>query len=152
VGRIYKYKCCVKNCWKAAKPDCGYKEFALHMIQDHGKLEEVLEADPRPALQLVLGQIRAAREQQQEADRPRSCLVPGCPEADRQHRQQGGYRGLRQHYALAHWRRWFERSPGGGQARTQRLTKTGAHCQVCNIKLFGDDAKMIEHYAVVHDR
>ena len=24
--------------------------------------------------------------------------------------------------------------------------------QVCNLKMFGDDAKMIEHYAVAHER
>lgn len=67
--------------------------------------------------------------------------------------QDQNYRTLRHHYATAHWRRWFERAPRDGEApRTQKLTKTGALCQVCNLKMFGDDSKMIEHYAVVHSR
>ena len=40
------------------KGECGYKEFALHVVADHGGLEMVLEEDERPDLQTVLGQIR----------------------------------------------------------------------------------------------
>ena len=71
------------------------------------------------------------KEQQREANQPKQCAVPGCEEKEREHIKDGEYRTLRHHYALAHWRRWFERAPGAGEGpRTQRLTKTGAHCQV----------------------
>jgi hypothetical protein len=153
-GATYKYKCKDTACWKSKKPQCGYKEFALHMLSDHDTLEEVLAVDPRPALRSgLLSSLREARERQREADRPLYCLVPGCPEAGQGHTRDQSYRSLRQHYALAHWRPWFLVSPGRGQpVRTQRLTMTGAHCLVCNLKMFGDDAKMMEHYAVVHGR
>jgi len=152
-GRTYRYKCNYKTCWKSLKGECGYKEFALHVISDHGGLEMVLEEDERPELQMVLGQIRQVKEEKRAADQPLRCMVAGCEDADREHIIDGDYRTLRNHYAVAHWRRWFERTPGPGQPpRTQKLSKTGAFCQVCNLKMFGDDAKMIEHYAVAHGR
>jgi len=152
-GRTYRYKCNYKTCWKSLKGECGYKEFALHVISDHGGLEMVLEEDERPELQTVLGQIRQVKEEKRAADQPLCCVVVGCEDADREHIKDGDYRTLRNHYAVAHWRRWFERPQGPGQPpRTQKLSKTGAFCQVCNLKMFGDDAKMIEHYAVAHGR
>ena len=39
-----RYKCNYKTCWKSLKGECGYKEFALHVISDHGGLEMVLRA------------------------------------------------------------------------------------------------------------
>jgi len=152
-GRTYRYKCNYKTCWKSLKGECGYKEFALHVISDHGGLEMVLEEDERPELQTVLGQIRQVKEEKRASDQPLCCVVSGCEDSDREHIKDGDYRTLRNHYAVAHWRRWFERPPGPGQPpRTQKLSKTGAFCQVCNLKMFGDDAKMIEHYAVAHER
>ena len=54
-----------------------------------------------------------------------------CEDAEREHIKDGDYRTLRNHYAVAHWRRWFERPPAPGQPpRTQKLSKTGAFCQV----------------------
>jgi len=152
-GRTYRYKCNYKTCWKSLKGECGYKEFALHVVADHGGLEMVLEEDERPDLQTVLGQIRQVKAEKRAADQPLCCVITGCEDGEREHIKEGDYRTLRNHYAVAHWRRWFERAPAPGQPlRTQKLTKTGAFCQVCNLKLFGDDAKMIEHYAVAHDR
>jgi len=152
-GKTFRYKCGFPSCWKAAKGECGYKEFALHMVSDHEALEAVLEEDARPELLELLAQIRAVKARQREETQPRCCEVRGCQEADKEHVKDQNYRTLRHHYATAHWRRWFERTPREGEApRTQKLTKTGALCQVCNLKMFGDDAKMIEHYAVVHSR
>ena len=152
-GKTFRYKCGFKTCWKSVKGECGYKEFALHMISDHDALEPVLRDDPRQELQTLLSTIQQVKEQQREANQPRQCAVPGCEEREREHIKDGEYRTLRNHYALTHWKRWFERAAAPGEGpRTQRLTKTGAHCQVCNLKLFGDDAKMIEHYAVVHKK
>ena len=107
------------------------------MISDHGGLEMVLEEDERPELQTVLGQIRQVKEEKRAADQPLCCVVAGCEDADREHIKDGDYRTLRNHYAVAHWRRWFERTPGPGQPpRTQKLSKTGAFCQVkLNTKL-----------------
>ena len=152
-GKTFRYKCGIKSCWKFVKGECGYKEFALHMISDHEALEQVLKDDPRPELQDLLGQIVQVKKQQLEAMAPKFCLMPDCEAKDKPHAKDNDYRSLKQHYAVAHCRRWFERPTAAGQQpRTQKLTKTGAHCLVCNLKMFGDDAKMIEHYSVVHGR
>ena len=129
--RRHRYKCNYKTCWKSLKGECGYKEFALHVISDHGGLEMVLEEDERPELQTVLGQIRQVKAEKRAEDQPRCCVVSGCEDAEREHIKDGDYRTLRNHYAVAHWRRWFERPPAPGQPpRTQKLSKTGAFCQV----------------------
>ena len=137
---VHRYKCNYKTCWKSLKGECGYKEFALHVISDHGGLEMVLEEDERPELQTVLGQIRQVKAEKRAADQPLCCVVVGCEDAEREHIKDDDYRTLRNHYAVAHWRRWFERPPGPGQPpRTQKLTKTGAFCQVSYTKtLFTD--------------
>ena len=136
----HRYKCNYKTCWKSLKGECGYKEFALHVISDHGGLEMVLEEDERPELQTVLGQIRQVKAEKRAADQPLCCVVVGCEDAEREHIKDDDYRTLRNHYAVAHWRRWFERPPGPGQPpRTQKLTKTGAFCQVSYTKLLFRD-------------
>ena len=33
-----------------------------------------------------------------------------------------------------------------------RLTQLGAECNLCKEKLYGDDGKMVEHYATEHNR
>ena len=33
-----------------------------------------------------------------------------------------------------------------------RLTQLGAECNLCKEKLYGDDKKMVEHYATEHNR
>ena len=91
----------------------------------------VLEEDERPELQTVLGQIRQVKAEKRAEDQPRCCVVSGCEDSEREHIKDGDYRTLRNHYAVAHWRRWFERPPAPGQPpRTQKLSKTGAFCQV----------------------
>jgi len=152
-GMTYRYKCGFKSCWKSVKGECGYKEFALHMISDHDALEKALGEDERPELRHLLAQILQVKEQLREATQPRTCIFPTCRDNERQHTNENDYRTLKHHYATAHWRRWFEKPPVQGQPlRTQRLVKTGTICEVCKMKMFGDDERMIEHYAVVHDR
>jgi len=152
-GKNYRYKCGFRSCWKAAKGECGYKEFALHMISDHEALEKALADDPRPELQALLAKINDVKEQLRQANKPKNCIIAGCRESDKPHNKDNDYRTLKHHYALAHWRRWFEKAATPGQGpRTQKLSKTGTLCDVCQLKLFGDDDRMIEHYAVVHNR
>jgi len=152
-GKTYRYKCGFKSCWKAAKGECGYKEFALHMISDHEALEKALEEDSREVLQELLLQIKNYKIQQRIANQPKLCVIGGCRDSDKEHIKENDYKTLKQHYAVAHYRRWFERPAAPGQGpRTQKLSKTGTICHVCQLKLFGDDDRMIEHYAIVHDR
>jgi len=151
-GQTYRYKCGFKSCWKSTKGECGYKEFALHMISDHEALEKALDDDERPELNDLLAQILQVKEALREATQPRTCIFPNCKDNEKQHTNENDYRTLKHHYATAHLRRWFEKPPGSGPIRTQKLAKTGTICEVCKMKMFGDDERMIEHYAVVHDR
>ena len=153
-GRVYRYKCGFKGCWKATKKDCGYKEYALHMVTDHDKLGDILEGDERPDLVKLFAKVQKMKAQRLEADRPLHCLVPGCPDADQLHSKERSYRTLLAHYASAHWRPWFDQLPPaqGERPRRQRLTQLGAECDLCKEKLYGDDKKMVEHYATDHNK
>ena len=124
------------------------------MVTDHDKLGDILEGDERPDLVKLFAKVQKMKAQRLEADRPLHCLVPGCPDADQLHSKERSYRTLRAHYASAHWRPWFDQLPPaqGERPRRQRLTQLGAECDLCKEKLYGDDKKMVEHYATDHNK
>ena len=57
-GKVKKYKCEEKNCWKGKKPACGYKEMALHMSSEHGIFEKIIEKDSRQELHKLMNEIK----------------------------------------------------------------------------------------------
>jgi len=57
-GKVKKYKCEEKGCWKVKKPPCGYKEMALHMSSEHGIFEKIIAKDSRPVLHKLLDEIK----------------------------------------------------------------------------------------------
>jgi len=153
-GSKYKYNCEVKNCWKSKKPACGYKEMALHNAAEHGVLEKVLAADERPALKRLLEQIQEAKEKERLATQPLSCLIPECPESDVLYTNHGDYQSLKGHYSSQHWGAWFMAPTEPNKPRTQKVKepRRGTLCDICQVKVFGDENSMREHYAVVHDQ
>lgn len=154
-GASYRYKCSVKGCWKAKKKvDVGYKEMALHNVAEHGVLELMLADESRPELQSVLEQINIAKERELMETKPLTCQIRGCMEGGIPYKNTDNYRALKGHYALQHYRAWFREKGSKGEPRTQRAMdpRRGTDCKLCNIKVFGDDEAMVEHYAVIHDR
>ena len=53
LGRSVKYHCQVRNCSTMSKRKMGYKEFCIHMSNDHGGLLEVMAEDKRPELREI---------------------------------------------------------------------------------------------------
>jgi len=153
-GSKYKYNCEVKKCWKSKKPACGYKEMALHNAAEHEVLEKVLAADERPALKRLLEQIQEAKEKERQATQPLSCLIPECPEGDILYTNHGDYQSLKGHYSSKHWGDWFLAPTEPNKPRTQKVKepRRGTPCDICQVKVFGDENSMIEHYATVHDQ
>jgi len=153
-GTTYKYNCDVKICWKSKKPACGYKEMALHNAAEHDVLEKILEADERPVLKRLLEQIQEAKEKEILVTKPLSCIFPECSEKDTLFTNHGDYKSLKGHYSCHHWREWFVATTDSNKPRTQRVKepRRGTPCDVCQVKVFGDENSMIEHYAVVHDQ
>jgi len=153
-GSKYKYNCEVKNCWKSRKPACGYKEMALHNSAEHEVLEKVLAADERPALKRLLEQIQEAKEKERQATQPLSCLIPECPEGDILYTNHGDYQSLKGHYSSKHWGDWFMAPTESNNPRTQKVKepRRGTPCDICQVKVLGDEISMMEHYATVHDQ
>ena len=153
-GSKYKYNCDVKNCWKSKKPACGYKEMALHNAAEHEILEKALAADERPALKRLLEQIQEAKEKERQATQPLSCILPECLESETLYTNHGDYQSLKGHYSSQHWRDWFMAPSEPNNPRTQKVKepRRGTPCDLCQVKVFGDENSMMEHYAVVHDQ
>merc|ERR1719508_455683 len=66
------YRCEIKGCWLQKKGGekgrISYKVLAHHMASQHGVLEKILEADPRPFMQEILKRIK-------EIEKSRSAIV-----------------------------------------------------------------------------
>jgi len=152
-GRQYKYQCSVAGCWKQKK-NCGYKELAMHNTVEHGVIESVLELETDPELLEVLAAIRKFEQMQREIDKPLNCKVTGCNEKDVPFIIKNNYKELKGHYAMEHYRAWFVSRDDGGNPRTQKVTEPGKGtiCGVCGDRVYGNEDKMMEHYASKHER
>jgi len=56
LGMEVKYKCQERGC--TVKRNMGYKEYAIHMSNEHGGLEEVIKQDRRPEIRDLFDKIK----------------------------------------------------------------------------------------------
>jgi len=56
LGHDVKYNCQERGC--TVKRKMGYKEFAIHMSNEHGGLEEVIKVDARPEIRALVDKIK----------------------------------------------------------------------------------------------
>jgi len=56
LGKEMKYQCEERGC--TVKRKMGYKEFAIHMSNEHGGLEEVINEDSRPEIRALADKIK----------------------------------------------------------------------------------------------
>jgi len=56
LGKEMKYQCEMRGC--TVKRKMGYKEFAIHMSNEHGGLEEVIEDSDRPEIRALTDKIK----------------------------------------------------------------------------------------------
>eukprot|EP00092_Neocalanus_flemingeri_P030842 GFUD01033496.1.p1 GENE.GFUD01033496.1~~GFUD01033496.1.p1 ORF type:complete len:578 (-),score=151.16 GFUD01033496.1:164-1897(-) len=56
LGKEVKYSCQEKDC--SVKRKMGYKEFTIHMSNEHGGLEKVMKVDHREAIRNLVGRIK----------------------------------------------------------------------------------------------
>jgi len=152
-GRQYKYQCSVAGCWKQ-KRQCGYKELAMHNTVEHGVIESILELETDPGLLAVLAAIQKHEEMEREINQPINCKVSGCNEKDVPFIKKNEYKELKGHYAMEHYRAWFVARDDGGRPRTQKVTEPGKGtiCRLCKDRVYGNEDKMMEHYASKHER
>ena len=59
MGKEVKYSCQEKGC--TVKRKMGYREFTIHMANEHEGLEEVMKADHREDIRKIVGRMKKKR-------------------------------------------------------------------------------------------
>jgi len=149
------YRCEIKGCWLqkkgGEKGKVSYKVLAHHMASQHGVLEKILEADPRPFMQDIMKGLR-------EIEQSRSGVV-GCrfQKCSKLQFKADNKREIKLHYAGTHFSDWFAVNPDTGVP--DNFTKSGnrAVCQTCTgssdkpVYIQGEKEAIRGHLVVKHD-
>ena len=119
------YQCSVQGCWLQKNGrKVNYRVFAQHMAGQHGVLERILEADPRPQAKVILKKLQEAGSNLSHLTIP--CRFSGC---ETKFRAQSK-RDMKLHYASQHFNDFFVFDKKTGLP--DNFTKTSDNRTLCN--------------------
>ena len=147
------YKCSIQGCWlqKNGKK-VNYRVYAQHMAGQHGIVEKILEADPRPQLKTILNRLKESVSSSSDLTLP--CRIPGCETKFK----GDSKREMKLHYASKHFSDFFVVDANTGLP--DNFTKTSGNRTMCNacsnsapkpVYIQSEKEAMRGHLVVKHD-
>ena len=147
------YKCSIHGCWlqKNGKK-VNYRVYAQHMAGQHGIVEKILEADPRPQLKTILNRLKESVSSLSDLTLP--CRFPGCETKFK----GDSKREMKLHYASKHFNDFFVVDAKTGLP--ENFTKTSGNRTMCNacsnsapkpVYIQSEKEAMRGHLVVKHD-
>ena len=151
------YRCEIQGCWLQKKCATGqlvnYKIYAQHMASQHGVLEQLLQADPRPPLRTLLARLRELGPA--TPSHPTiQCRFPQCSGLQF---KGDNKREIKLHYASHHFNDYFRYNPDTGVP--DNFTRTGNRtlCDTCSknapkpVYIQSEKEAIRGHLVVKHD-